>query len=147
MCVGSYDRDSTKYWDINFCTGFPLLPPGGGRWGWGGMGGLTCRAATPLHPHPRPPPSRGRVKKLLSRYLKREVIACPLVRPGRSFAERDACYRQEVSCLLLLFALPWYAPRRRRSRLPTRLLESAPYLRQFPICGLQISRLSSTAAN
>src|SRR6266446_664176 len=76
--AGHHSLSGAKYWDINFCTGFPLLPPGGGRWGWGGMGGLTCRAATPLHPHPRPPPSRGRVKKLLSRYLVpgRTLLIC-----------------------------------------------------------------------
>ena len=64
-----------------------------------------------------------------------------------AFAERSACYLQEVSGSLLLCALPWCAPYRHRSRLPIRLQESAPYLRQRSICGLRISRLSSTVAN
>jgi glyoxylase-like metal-dependent hydrolase (beta-lactamase superfamily II) len=50
-----------KYWDINFCTGFLLLP----WWEKVGMGGKAWPGvwiATTLHLHPCPPPSRGRVK-------------------------------------------------------------------------------------
>ena len=49
-------RQGCKYWDIHFCTGFPLLPPWWGKVGMGGRGSLACGIATPLHPHPRPPP-------------------------------------------------------------------------------------------
>ena len=59
----------SKYFDINFCPGFPLLPPWRGKVGMGGTSGLACGAAPPASPPPSPSPVEGEGKKLLSRYL------------------------------------------------------------------------------
>ena len=56
----------SKYWDINCCTDFPLLPPWRGKVGMGGKVASVWDRFPSRTAHPHPPPSSGSVKKLLS---------------------------------------------------------------------------------
>ena len=60
----------------------------------------------------------------------------------KAFRRAERTLFGELSCSLWLCTLPWCVPRRYRHCLLIQLPEPAPYLRQLPICGLRISRLS-----
>src|SRR2546426_3203093 len=61
--AGHHSLSGAKYWDINFCTGFPLLPPWRGKVGMGGNGWPNVSGCDPTSPPPSPSPVEGEGKK------------------------------------------------------------------------------------
>src|SRR5213594_2281555 len=64
----------TKYWDINFCTGFPLFPPWRGKVGMGGNGWPNVSGCDPTSPPPSPSPVEGVGKKTSVQVLSSLLI-------------------------------------------------------------------------
>src|SRR5882762_11890176 len=69
-------RKDAKYWDINFCTGFPLLPPWRGKVGMGGNGWPNVSGCDPTSPPPSPSPVEGEGKKTSVQVLSTCTARC-----------------------------------------------------------------------
>src|SRR6267378_4093085 len=78
----------TKYWDINFCTGFPLPPPWRGR-----VKKLLSRYLASVHRHGREAAEEGRPPPTQSRGKERDDAGiADAVRYG-GVCREDACHR------------------------------------------------------